>query len=107
MSHRDGLTPVWEEFEFKQIYVNVYAVTRHWGGPEEGGWWWNYHNPIASFLILDPKTQDPYKVQEGFYRKYSILKEGNISSVLGGTDVAVYIEDHFAEPWPKERPYYE
>ena len=23
------------------MYVNAYEVTRHYGGPEEGGWWYN------------------------------------------------------------------
>lgn len=30
------------------IFVNAYIVTRHYGGPEEGGWWWNQKTPIAS-----------------------------------------------------------
>ena len=34
-------------------YVNVYSVTRHYGGPEEGGWWYNAGEPIESRLIAD------------------------------------------------------
>lgn len=30
------------------LYINAYAVTRHYGGPEEGGWWWNGGMPLAS-----------------------------------------------------------
>lgn len=33
------------------MYLNVYAVTRHYGGPEEGGWWYNAGQPLASVPI--------------------------------------------------------
>lgn len=34
------------------LYLNVYAVTRHYGGAEEGGWWYNTGEPLASVPIL-------------------------------------------------------
>jgi hypothetical protein len=34
-----------------RIYINAYAVTRHYGGPEEGGWWFNAGRPLASVPI--------------------------------------------------------
>lgn len=33
------------------LYVNVYRVTRHYGGPEEGGWWYDAGEPLASVPI--------------------------------------------------------
>jgi hypothetical protein len=33
------------------LYVNAYEVTRHFGGREEGGWWFNLLEPIASIPI--------------------------------------------------------
>lgn len=33
------------------LYVNAYEVTRHYGGPEEGGWYYNHHEPIASIPV--------------------------------------------------------
>jgi hypothetical protein len=33
------------------LYVNAYELTRHYGGPEEGGWWFNHQEPIASIPI--------------------------------------------------------
>lgn len=34
------------------MYVNAYEVTRHYGGPEEGGWWYNHLQPLASIPVL-------------------------------------------------------
>lgn len=31
-----------------KLYVNVYGVTRCYGGPEEGGWFYNQSYPLAS-----------------------------------------------------------
>lgn len=28
----------------RKVAVSVYAVTRHYGGPEEGGWWYNWQD---------------------------------------------------------------
>ena len=36
-----------------RTYVNVYAITRHYGGPEEGGWWYNTGEPIESRVATD------------------------------------------------------
>jgi nicotinamidase-related amidase len=33
------------------LYVNAYSVTRHFGGREEGGWWYNRYEPIASIPV--------------------------------------------------------
>jgi hypothetical protein len=33
------------------MYVNAYQVTRHYGGPEEGGWWFNHSEPLASIPV--------------------------------------------------------
>jgi hypothetical protein len=30
------------------LFLNVYAVSRHYGGREEGGWWYNRGEPLAS-----------------------------------------------------------
>jgi hypothetical protein len=33
------------------VYVNVYRVTREYGGPEEGGWWYEYEHPVEHHLV--------------------------------------------------------
>ncbi len=138
------------------IYINAYAVTRHYGGAEEGGWWYNAGEPIASVPIAtermdacptpdscncrwnnngivthdehpdwqeaDPEQGlgeppphahyklDMAKVDETIKHLTADLngtKEGDIYSVLGGVDLTVTVEEHFARPWPHARPHYE
>lgn len=33
------------------LYVNAYLVCRVYGGPEEGGWWFNAGEPLASVPV--------------------------------------------------------
>lgn len=88
-------------------YVNAYAVTRHFGGPEEGGWWYNAGEPLASVPLANP-TVDQIEAERA--RLKSVLAdhaEGDIYSVLGGVAVEVYPQDGPAVNWPTERPHYE
>lgn len=33
------------------MYLNAYRVTRHYGGPEEGGWWYDAGEVLASVPV--------------------------------------------------------
>ena len=83
-------------------FVTAYEVTRHYGGPEEGGWWYDWREPIDTV-----PTSDPAKMVEVFKTKYEDRVEGDRFSVLGGTAVSVIIEDQPAENRSTERPHYE
>lgn len=85
-------------------FVNVYKVTRHYGGPEEGGWWYNWYECVESCPVDVVHSE----TMKAYYEKfYSNIKHGDIYSVLGGADVEVYIEDKPKQSETKERPYYE
>jgi hypothetical protein len=113
------------------LYVNLYRVTRHYGGPEEGGWWYNAGEPLASVPIpgiwrseempdaevpsgWKPDTQLLPIAMDDFIREKERLmdlfvfeKWGSIYSVRGGADIEVRSEWHVARDWPERRPHYE
>jgi len=84
-------------------YVNVYSVDRCYGGPEEGGWWYDTGDPVAS--IPAANDEEAGKIRDALIDHFP--RTGNRNSVLGGDDWTIAIEDEFAQPWPTERPYYE
>lgn len=90
--------------EDKIVFVNVYSITRHYGGPEEGGWWYNWDACIESIPVQN-KYSDV--MAEEMEKRYLPRKHGNIYSVLGGTDYEVRIEAEPKESETKERPHYE
>lgn len=83
-------------------FVTAYEVTRHYGGPEEGGWWYNWYTVIDT---IGP-TNEPAAMVEWFQNRYSDHATGDIYSVLGGVTVSVIIEDEPAENKSTERPHY-
>lgn len=110
------------------FYVNVYAVDRVYGGPEEGGWWFSIGTPLDHYDLMsgieDPELH-PHQGEDVHWvfnshneiqaeRLAAQLRQpdwfpstGKQYSVLGGEDYEVRIEDHPPRPWPVERPRYE
>lgn len=90
--------------ENKIVYVNVYSVTREYGGPEEGGWWFNWYKCIECAPV---KEKNADLMQEEMEKEYEGIKHGNIYSVLGGTDLEVLIESKRCASETREKPIYE
>ena len=116
------------------VYLNTYARHQAFGGPEEGGWWYECGEPPQSSFwshqdfeefqnqndilfekrkaILDKAT---FNYTEG--RSPQPIKNGTggytfmpgSSDPIGhyqDDDIVSLFEDGFAEPYPSERPHY-
>lgn len=46
------------------VYVNAYLVGRNFGGSEEGGWWYNSGNCVASVPVIVPEEIEKQSRQE-------------------------------------------
>ena len=86
------------------VFVNVYEVTRHYGGPEEGGWWFNWYVCVETYPT---RNKNADTVKENLIKAYEDKAYGDIYSVLGGTEIHVMIESKPAESQTRERPMYE
>jgi hypothetical protein len=84
-------------------YVNVYEVARRWGGPEEGGWWYDTGTVVTSVPVVDRETAE--EIAATLRAEYP--NTGRSSSVLGGADYRVWVEDNPGADYPTERPRYE
>lgn len=86
-------------------YVAVYAVNRNFGGPEEGGWWWDSGELIDVRTVEGPQPE-AMKVRDRLLEKYPFTK--NRYSVLGGEDYDVMVCDSLPPAsFPDEVPHYE
>ena len=103
-------------------YLTVFAVTREYGGHEEGGWWYDDYCPLESIAMpislrekytgkfvediweepeLNIEDLEQYKI---LMRKYEDDIYGDIYSSTGGQDIYIRFTD---KPLPYEgRPYY-
>jgi hypothetical protein len=82
--------------------VNTAAPKRAAGTTTAGEPFDRYGN---SFQFSDRERAEVKKAElEEFYK--TMQPRRNRSSVIGGPDLVVYIEDHPARSYPEERPYY-
>jgi hypothetical protein len=97
----------------KDRYVTAYMVTRHYGGPEEGGWWYNLYIATKTKRIpriYQKNTQRALKkiwaLADGLKTECSSFEWGNIYHSTGGVAIDVVIENIRHENETTERPHY-
>lgn len=94
-------------------YLNAYLVNRGYGGPEEGGWWYDVGEPLESRVMPDPddlgSTDELYEqTQAEMEARWAHLNSKYpLYSVLCDGVVRVYQEDHFARAFPSATPHFE
>jgi hypothetical protein len=91
-------------------YLNVYRVEQSFGGPEEGGWWYDVGEPLESVLVENEEEEKQVKAKlESRYAADPSDRERmrGRTSAAGGYDISICTQYHFAEPFPKELPRYE
>ncbi len=89
-------------------HINLYEIDRRYGGPEEGGWWFDTGTPIQTlgkFRRNGNRFQDKLNLADKIaadmnYGRYPL------SSVLSDGVVRVFIEPHKPIPWPERMPHY-
>lgn len=85
------------------VFVNVYEVDRIYGGPEEGGWWYNAGTVVESIEVAASEADAlAAELEKDF------PNTGRVGSVLyRGGDYRVCIEDEEGKDYPEETPHYE
>lgn len=90
--------------ESEKVYVNVYEVTRRFGGHEEGGWWYNWYECLECVPCKEKYSDE---IKNDLWEEYKHLQYGDIYSVLGGVKIEVCIENKRCESETVKRPHYE
>ncbi len=87
-------------------YVNVYLIDRAYGGPEEGGWWYDTGTAIRSTQIA-PNDDIVLAEAEAWCAEENAHRRSDVSSVLSEGRYVVYVEDQPAADYPAVTPHYE
>lgn len=88
-------------------FVNVYLIDKAYGGPEEGGWWYEYGQAIRSTEVLAQDAEIRSQAERTWCDNENRLRRSDIGSVLSEGCYVVYVEDEPAQDFPSERPHYE
>jgi len=92
--------------EAKVKYLSVYTITRHYGGPEEGGWWYNTSH-LRDTIPFEYSEGAESKLREYLKNKWKDEHGGDIYSVLGGSEMEILVEDTPGQHQDTEVPHYE
>ena len=109
-------------------YVNLYQTTKCYGGPEEGGWYYEegvYHSCEGAYSNKDEAWAKARRVQPklkptserehmGYGPHDGAAPEGNgddryllRGGAWGRGKFAIKVQEHPGENYPQQRPYYE
>lgn len=93
----------------KPVFVAVISISRHFGGREEGGWWFDWRN-VESVERFDNPRRARRIARRIERQEARYAPRHDRFSVLGGTDVEVIrarsLEE--ARAWQTRcRPHYE
>lgn len=91
-----------------RLYVNVYIHDRAYGGPEEGGWWYDTYDPIEEECKFASTEEEAKKIFEDMlaWAKKENENRRPISSVLSEGRYFVDLEGFPPRRLPERRPYY-
>lgn len=91
----------------RTAWLNLYELTQGYGGPEEGGWWFDVREPVSCVPVNS--HQDAILALEFLNRyaeaEYSDRRE--YYSAAGGADGHIVFEMKRGQAEPSERPHYE
>ncbi|MEO1615296.1 MAG: hypothetical protein AAFV88_05570 [Planctomycetota bacterium] len=113
----DLMPPAWEIVDVTpSLYANLYLHDRAYGGPEEGGWWYDTYSPITdAWYDVEPPKHGHFETEELAEAALETLRawcDDQNSRRRGPSSVAS--EGHFVvclEAWPAQaepthRPHY-
>jgi hypothetical protein len=91
--HKAGGSYGWRDLDERTkgpVWVNAYIMERSYGGPEEGGWWYDDYTLLESKKV---RRHHAKTVKAQMLKKHKGREWGDPSSVRGGERVKVLIED--------------
>jgi hypothetical protein len=86
-------------------WVVVHEVTREYGGPEEGGWWFDEGRVVYRRRVLPDESQAV--IVEQVERTFDTTTSHRFSMAARGSDYRVSIGEDRGEDYPETRPHYE
>lgn len=99
-----------EGFKVKYLgpFVNVYLIDRAYGGPEEGGWWYDTGQAIRSEQYSSQEeAEEARDAEKAWCNEENRHRRSDIGSVLSEGKYVVYIEDDPGADFPTYTPHYE
>ena len=84
--------------------LTVHQTTLNYGGPEEGGWWYEAGYPVQTHCIFNKKQA----IQNFIYYcdEYGTWDQPDLGLTSTVSNYDVNFSNDYAKSYPTERPYY-
>lgn len=91
------------EYQGEPTVVSLYECWTRYGGPEEGGWYYECGTPVKGICVFNKKQaiRAAIELQQEAEQEY-----GSQRDELGWATYAICFEQGYPQPYPRERPYY-
>jgi hypothetical protein len=102
-----------QESQMTDFYsVSIHLYDRAYGGPEEGGWWFDYGEPdhgYWNFTRLFDNAEDARAYGNSLDGVIAELNQGRpeVSSVVSEGRYGWFVQEGYPHAWPVTRPHYE
>lgn len=90
------------------LWVTAYAIYQNYGGPEEGGWWYDSGEALASIPCrTDAEVNEAIERLASLYKEQYEAEHNRTDSRGDGADLCICVEAAQGKHWPDVRPHYE
>lgn len=91
------------EYQGEPTVVSLYENWTRYGGPEEGGWYYQCGYPIKGICVFSKKQaiRAAIQLQQEAEQEY-----GDQLDDLGWSQYSICFEQEYPKAYPQERPYY-
>lgn len=94
----------WTELQGSEpITITLHECSMRYGGPEEGGWYWEQGWPVRTVCVFSKKQAIREAIKLEAYAREEL---GERKDNLGWNAWSVSFSDGYAKAYPEERPYY-
>jgi hypothetical protein len=84
--------------------ITLHETTLNYGGPEEGGWWYQAGLPVLSHCIFSKKQAIQTYIQ--YFEEYEIEGQPSLGDSTTYSNYELQFANALAKAYPESRPYY-
>jgi hypothetical protein len=92
----------WENKE--PTTITIHELCRRYGGPEEGGWWYDEGYPHTTHCVFSKKQA--IKTYLDYQEEYKIYEQSDLGLSTTESAWEISYDTGRAEHFPTKRPYY-
>lgn len=84
--------------------ITIHETTLNYGGPEEGGWWYQAGYPVRSHCVFNKKQAIQVFIE--YFEEYEVEDQPNLGDTTTRSNIELGFSNELAKCYPTERPRY-